>query len=76
MDLFIVLVTVAGLGIMFELLYVHGAVTKCNNTLTQQRDSMSKLAKRIDRDNSVFYLQQQPSKFVALERLKSLRKKN
>ncbi|MBR2075219.1 MAG: hypothetical protein IJ977_08205 [Fibrobacter sp.] len=74
MDLFIILVTAAGMGILLELLYVHSAITRCTTTLVQQRDNMAKLAKRIDRDSSIVWLQQ-PSKCVALERLKSLHKK-
>ena len=74
MDLFIILVTAAGMGILLELLYVHSAITRCTTTLVQQRDGFSKLSKRIDRDSSIVWLQQ-PSKCVALERLKSLHKK-
>lgn len=75
MDLFIILVTAAGMGILLELLYVHSAITRCTTTLVQQRDNMAKLAKRIDRDSSIVWLQEKPSKCVALERLKSLHKK-
>ena len=75
MDLFIILVTVAGMGIVLELLYVHSAITRCANTLIQQRDGFSKLSKKIDRDSSIVWLQEKPSKCVALERLKSLHKK-
>ena len=74
MDLFIVIVTVAGMGIILELLYVHSAITRCTATLVQQRDSMAKLSKRIDRDNSLSWFQP-PTKCQALERLKELRRK-
>ena len=73
MDLFIILVTVAGMGILLELLYVHSAITRCTATLVQQRDSMSKLAKRIDRDSSMAWLV--PSKCQAVERLKELHRR-
>ena len=73
MDLFIVIVTVAGMGILLELLYVHSAITRCTTTLIQQRDNMAKLAKRIDRDSSIAWIGQ--TKCQALERLKSLHKK-
>lgn len=69
MDLFIVIVTVAGMGIILELLYVHSTITRNTATLAQQRDAMAKLSKRIDRDSSIAWIY---SPKCQVERLKEL----